>query len=222
MTMKIGSHVVNPALIVVDMQNGFVSEGGSYDVLGMDTSQYQKVIPKIQELMKLCRDAKIPIFHTQAVREESGIDLLTRTHKMLPKSREERIKKRPICVRGKWDAKIIDELSPSREDHVVVKRRDSAFQDTEMEVWLRSLLIDTLIFCGIDTSICVETSLRDAFNHGYDVMLISDATASGVKSHYDSTIEIIRDCYGVIMNVEELSMWLIRADAQAGRSQVIS
>jgi ureidoacrylate peracid hydrolase len=65
MTMKIGSHVINPALIVVDMQNGFVSEGGSYDVLGMDTSQYQKVIPKIQELMKLCRDAKIPIFHTQ-------------------------------------------------------------------------------------------------------------------------------------------------------------
>src|SRR3712207_8567675 len=60
----------------------------------------------------------------------------------------------------------------------------------------RSLNIDTLIFCGIDTSICVETSLRDAFNIGYDVVLISDATASNNKKHYESTLENVKGYYG--------------------------
>ena len=101
----------NIALLVIDVQNGFVSDGGSYDLLGMNVSNYQKVVPKIKELIDLCRKFKIPIFYTQAVREASGIDLLTKTHRILPVSREERIKKRPICVRGTWDSKILEEIS---------------------------------------------------------------------------------------------------------------
>jgi ureidoacrylate peracid hydrolase len=134
----------------------------------------------------------------------SGIDLLTKTHKILPKSREERIKRRPICVRGTWDAKIVNEVKPTNKDHIVIKRRDSAFQDTETEVWLNSLKINTLIFCGIDTSICVETSLRDGFNKGYDVILISDATASANIRHYKTTIEHVKEYYGLVMKVNEL------------------
>jgi ureidoacrylate peracid hydrolase len=202
--VKINKHDVNPALLVIDMQNGFVSKGGSYDLMGIDTSTYLKIVPNIKSLIHVCRSSKIPIFFTQAVREGSGIDLLTRTHRILPKSREERIKMRPICVRGTWDADIVDELSPLTQDHVVIKRRDSAFQDTEIEVWLRSFGIDALIFAGIDTSICVESSLRDAFNHGYDIILISDATASSVGKNYNSTMDNVRDYYGLVMNLEEL------------------
>ena len=194
----------NFALIVIDVQNGFVSKNGSYDLLGINVSNYQKVIPKIKNLILLCRDLKIPIFYTQAVREGSGIDLLTKTHKILPKSRSERIKKRPICVRGTWDARIIEQIKPSQKDHVVIKRRDSAFQDTETEVWLRSLNVNTLIFCGIDTSICVETSLRDGFNRGYDVILVSDCTASTNNKHYQTTIEHVKEYYGIVMTMKEL------------------
>jgi ureidoacrylate peracid hydrolase len=59
-----------------------------------------------------------------------------------------------------------------------------------------------LVFTGIDTSICVETSLRDGFNIGYDVALISDATASGFEEHYKTTLERVRDYYGMVMNIE--------------------
>ena len=203
--IKINDFTINPALLVIDVQNGFVSKGGSYDLLGMETSNYMEVIPKICDLIILCKNFSIPIFYTQAVRESSGIDLLTRSHKILPKSREERIKKKPICVRETWDAEIVDEIKPSEGDHVVIKRRDSAFYNTEIGVWLRSLNIDTLIFCGIDTSICVETSLRDAFNIGYDVVLISDATASNNKKHYESTLENVKGYYGIVMDIKELS-----------------
>ncbi|MDQ4013961.1 MAG: cysteine hydrolase [Thermoproteota archaeon] len=72
-----------------------------------------------------------------------------------------------------------------------MKRRDSAFQDTKLRVWLQSVGINTLMFCGVDTSICVETSLRDGFNLGYDVILISDATSLGIKKHYETTLETI-------------------------------
>ncbi|MGI8833067.1 MAG: cysteine hydrolase family protein [Nitrososphaeraceae archaeon] len=206
--MKLRDYDVNPALLVIDVQNGFVSKGGSYDLLGMDTSRYCRVIPKIKELLDLCRDNTIPVFYTQAVRESSGIDLLTRTHQILPKSREERIMKKPICVRGTWDADIVEEVAPIPGDHVVIKRRDSAFHDTEIKVWLSSLGINTLIFSGIDTSICVESSLRDAFNIGYDVVLISDATISSNKKHYESTIDNIKDYYGLVMDLSEFSQYL--------------
>ena len=59
-----------------------------------------------------------------------------------------------------------------------------------------------MVFTGIDTSICVETSLREGFNIGYDVMIISDATASGDKRHYETTLERVRDYYGLVMDIE--------------------
>jgi ureidoacrylate peracid hydrolase len=213
--MNLDGYRINPALVVIDMQNGFVSKGGSYDQLGMSISHYQQVVPKISQLIALCRDAGIPIFYTQAVREQSGIDLLTKVHKILPKSREERIRKKPICVRGTWDADIVDEIKPAPEDHVVVKRRDSAFHDTEIGVWMKSLGVDTLVFCGIDTSICVEASLRDAFNNGYDVILISNATASGSPKHFESTLEIVREYYGLVMDIASFGRCLPQKASRA-------
>ena len=199
--VQLGKYAFNFGLLVVDMQNGFVSKGGSYDLLGMNTEEYRKIIPKTKELIDFCRANLIPVFYTEAIREPSGIDLLTRVHRLLPVTREERLKV-PICVRGTWDAETIDEIKPANSDHVVIKRRDSAFQDTELRVWLQSEGINTLIICGVDTSICVETSLRDAFNIGYDVILISDATASGTSKHYETTLERVRDYYGLVMTVE--------------------
>ena len=139
----------------------------------------------------------------------------------MPKSREERIKKKPICVRETWDAEIVNEIKPAEGDHVVLKRRDSAFHDTEIGVWLRSLNIDTLIFCGIDTSICVETSLRDAFNIGYDVVLISDATASNNKKHYESTLENVKGYYGLVMDMKELFQYLSQSQLSSISNQNI-
>jgi ureidoacrylate peracid hydrolase len=187
------------------MQNGFVSKGGSYDRLGMNTPNYRAIIPKLKDLIEFCRSKDIPVFYTEAVKEASGIDLLTHIHNFLPKSRQERLKI-PICVRGTWDGVTIDELKPNEHDPVVIKRRDSAFQDTEMRVWLESIGVNLLVFTGIDTSICVETSLRDGFNIGYDVMIISDATASGDQRHYQTTLERVRDYYGIVMDSERFKL----------------
>jgi ureidoacrylate peracid hydrolase len=210
--MNIENYEVTPAILVIDMQNGFAAKGGSYDDLGIEISIYRDVIDKVQYLVNTCRRLKIPVFYTQAVREPSGIDLLTKTHKILPKSREERIKKRPICIRGTWDARIIDELKPANTDHIVIKRRDSAFQDTEIEVWLKSIKVDTLVFCGIDTAVSVESSLRDGFNRGYDVILISDATISISKKKHESTLDNVKEYYGLVMDSKEFIHYVQKSE----------
>ncbi len=182
------------------MQNGFVSKGGSYDLIGMNTPNYREIIPKIKDLIEFCRSMGIPVFYNEAVKEASGIDMLTKIHNFLPKSRQERLNA-PICIRGTWDGITIGELKPKENDPVVIKRRDSAFQDIELRIWRKSAGINLLVFEGIDTSICVETSLREGFNIGYNVMLISGATASGDKRHYETTLERVRDYHGLVMDI---------------------
>jgi len=200
-----------PALVVIDMQNGFVAKGGSYDKIGYNTTLYREIIPKIKDLIEFCRSMGIPVFYTEAVKENSGIDILTNVHNILPKSRQERLKV-PICVRGTWDGVTIDELKPKEKDPVVLKRRDSAFQDTDFRIMLQSQSINFLVFTGIDTSICVETSLREGFNTGYDVAIISDAPASGDKRHYETTLERVRDYYGIVMDTEKFKETITRLD----------
>ncbi len=97
---------------------------------------------------------------------------------------------------------------PKEDDYVIIKRRDSAFLDTELRMWLQSFGINVLVFCGVDTSICVETSLRDAFNLGYDIILISDATASGSNSHYETTLARVSDYYGLQMSYDRFAHML--------------
>ena len=63
--------------------------------------------------------------------------------------------------------------------------------------------MDTLIFCGIDTAVRVESSLRDGFNRGYDVILISDATASISKKKYESTLDNVKGYYGLVMDSKD-------------------
>jgi ureidoacrylate peracid hydrolase len=143
--LKIGRNPVNFGLIVVDMQNGFVSKGGSHYNLDMNVGNYQRFIPQVKELVGICRDEDIPIFYTEAMREPSGVDLLLNIHNIKQKDTN-------MCS-GTWDAQTIDKIKPTEKDHVISKRRDSAFQDTELRVWLQSIGVNTLIFCGIDKSI---------------------------------------------------------------------
>ncbi len=194
----------HPALVVIDMQNGLCAHEGSYEKFGADISVYRKIIPNVKKIVDACHKLHVPVFYTQQVREASGIDLLTRRHRIIPRRRLEFIEGNPSCVRGTWDAAIIDELMPTEDDHIVVKRRDSAFQDTEFELWLKSTGADTIIFTGIDTCICVENSVREGFNKGYDVILVEDAVASSWQELHKATLEKVRGSFGLVLTTERL------------------
>ena len=202
---------MRPVLMIIDMQNGFCHPKGSFGKMGFDYAAYRSVIPAIQDVLNYFRARRLPIYFTRAIREVSGIDCLDRTHKILPRSRRERIQHVPLCIRGSWDAEIIEELTHRTAEHreyIVEKRRDSAFQDTELGLWLRSLRVDTIVFTGIDSYICVESTLRDAFNRRYDVLLAEDAVASTRKDLHDATIESVRSAFGLVMTTPGLKEFL--------------
>jgi len=194
----------HPALVIIDMQNSFCAQGGSYEKFGADINIYRKIIPNVKKILDVCHELRVPVFYTQQVREASGIDLLTRMHHIIPRRRLEFIEKIRSCVRGTWDAEIVAELTPTENDHIVVKRRDSAFQDTEFELWLKSVGADTVIYTGIDTCICVENSLREGFNRGYDVVLVEDAVASSWQELHKATLEKVKGSFGLVLTTEQL------------------
>ena len=205
--VRIKQSVFRPALLVIDMQNGYCTSGGSYEkyggTIGADLGVYRQIIPNIARLIAISRELKLPIFYTQQVREQSGIDLFTKLHRIIPERRAEFLRI-PAVVRGTWDAEIIDELQPTIDDHIIIKRRDSAFQDTELDLWLRSSYVDTVICTGVDTAICVENTLEDAFNIGYDIILIEDATASSWQKIGQASIRKVAGSYGWVVATDRL------------------
>lgn len=191
---------IKPALFVVDVQNGFMSPGGSYDKMKYNIKEYRKIIEPLKQTIRQVRTLKIPILFSKAVREASGIDTTDHLHKILPTKRRERIRRNPLCVRDSWESDFIEEVKVDpKKDYVIEKRRDSAFRGTELEIWLNALKIDTLIFTGIDTAVCVESTLRDAFNIGYDVILLSDVTSSLTPQFYDTSLAEVREHFGLVM-----------------------
>ena len=199
--------IFRPALLVIDMQNGYCTSGGSYEeygrTIGADLGTYRQIIPNIAKLIAISHELKLPIFYTQQVREQSGIDLFTKLHRIIPERRAEFLRI-PAVIRGTWDAEIIDELRPTIDDHIIIKRRDSAFQDTELDLWLRSTYVDTVICTGVDTAICVENTLEDAFNTGYDVILVEDATASSWQNIGQASIRKVAGSYGWVVTTDRL------------------
>ena len=90
-----------------------------------------------------------------------------------------------------------------------MKRNDSIFYNTDLHTRLKNIGIDTLFFCGIDTSICVESSIRDGFNLGFDVVMISDATAVMDNESYMETLHDIELYYGLVMETKNLFSSLV-------------
>jgi len=201
------THLFHPALLVIDMQNSYCTPEGSYEkygpTIGADIDAYRNIIPNITRLLAACRELEVPVFYSQQVREESGIDLFTKLHYIIPERRAEYLRI-PACIVGTWDAAILDELKPAKGEHVVVKRRDSAFQDTELDLWLRSIRVDTIICTGVDTIICVDNTLMDGFNMGYDVILVEDGTASSWPEIGEATMKKIAGSYGWVLTTDKL------------------
>ncbi|MEQ9618544.1 MAG: isochorismatase family cysteine hydrolase [Deltaproteobacteria bacterium] len=195
---------IRPVLLVVDMQNGFCGIGGSFDKFGFNIKPYRDIIPNLQTIIGFMRRKGIPVYYAKAIREASGLDLLDRVHKIIPESRREKLDDMHLCIKDTWDADVIDEIYPEPDDYIVEKRRDSVFQDTEFELWLRSFGADTIIFTGIDAYICVESSVRDAFNKGYDVIVLDDCVASREEKLQLASLMQISEAYGWVMSSQKL------------------
>ncbi len=169
------------AVVVVDMQNAFASKGGMFDVVGQDISGAKSVIDNIKKILPTARSAGAKVIYLKMGYapdlSDSGGPSSPNWHKefalvMMNKKPEY---KGEFLIRGTWDQAIVDELKPKEKDIVIEKSRYSGFRGTRLDVVLKTYNIKYLVFTGIATNVCVESTLRDAFFLDYWPIIVSDA-----------------------------------------------
>ena len=205
------------AIIVVDMQNDFGTKGGMFDRAGIDISMVQRVVVPTARVLAAGRKANIKVVYLKMAYRPDLSDLgepdspNRRLHERMhvgmtmraPNGAESR-----ILVRDTWNADIVDELRPESADTVIYKSRFSGFYQTELDNKLKSMGIQYLIFTGCTTSVCVESTIRDAMFRDYSPVLLEDCTAEPLgyglpRSNQEASLLLIQLVLGWVSSSDQ-------------------
>lgn len=167
------------AVLVVDMVNDFCTDGGTM------------VLPNTESLYS-------PQAEVLAAARNRGAKVLyvSDSHRQDIKADREFLKRSPHCIENSWGSKIIEQLTPASGDLFVVKRRYSGFFQTDLDLTLRDLQIESLIVMGVVTNICVRSTVHDAFFLGYRVVVPQDCVAATGPREQDSSLYDIGTHFG--------------------------
>lgn len=193
------------ALLVVDMQNSYLEPEGALAKMGLDYLRLRAAAPGCQRLVAAARKAGIPVIHTQYVFQPDFKDGGLLTSEIMPE-----LKDTALCAKGTWDAEFWDGLKPMPNEAVIEKNRCSAFYSTQLESFLRSMRIENLVVCGVTTSMCVESTVRDAAQRDFRCFLARDATGEVVQDRYDGALKTMGFLFAKVMTVNEiLDSWKV-------------
>lgn len=198
------------AVIVIDMQNAYASPGGYLDLAGFDISGAQKVIDNSRGVLEVARRAGLPVIYFQNGWDpdyvEAGGPGSPNWHKS---NALKTMRARPelhgqLLARGGWDYEIVDALKPEPGDIVLHKTRYSGFFNSQLDSVLRSRGIRNLIFVGIATNVCVESTLRDGFFLEYFGVVLEDAThQAGPEFVQQAALYNIETFFGWVSSVAD-------------------
>ena len=188
------------ALIVIDMQRDFIEPGGFGAALGNDVSLLQAAVAPTRVLLDAWRRLGWPVLHT---RESHAADLSD-----CPPSKRDRGQPTlrigdagpmgRLLVRGEPGCAIVPALTPQPGEPVIDKPGKGAFHATDLQATLEQLGVTQLVFAGVTTEVCVQTTMREANDRGYDCLLVEDATASYFPAFKAQTIEMIVAQGGIV------------------------
>lgn len=188
------------AILVIDMLNEFCKPGGAMVLPG-----YEELLEPQTALIKAGRKAGVPIV------------FIKDTHRPNMRREREFAKRTPHCLEGEWGAQIISELEPQANDIFVVKRRYSGFFNTDLDLTLKDLEIDTLVVIGVVTNICVRSTVHDAFFLGYNVVVPEDCVAATGPREQISTLYDISTHFGTVTDSRQVIAGLLEGTAVVNR-----
>lgn len=190
------------ALVVVDMQNDYCDPNGAAARNGQSVAMAQAMTPTLERFLSEARSAGVPVIFVRMAQTDDTKSEVYREQRMRRGSEV------PICDEGTWGADFYG-VHPEAGEPVITKHRYSAFIGTDLDLILRSRGIRSLMFTGVATNVCVESSARDAFMLDYYVVFIGDCSACsyGPETH-SQTLANIQRHYGVVASAEEvLQCW---------------
>ncbi len=187
------------ALVIIDMQRDFVDPGGFGEALGNDVSLLRKAIAPTRKVLDAARHREMLVIHT---REGHRPDLSD-----LPASKKLRGRLKNgigdpgpmgrILVRGEYGHDIIDELRPAPGEPVVDKPGKGAFYATDLDSMLHNRGIRQLVVCGVTTEVCVNTTVREANDRGYDCLVLEDCVGSYFPEFQAAALAMIKAQGGI-------------------------
>jgi len=182
------------ALVIIDMQRDFVEPGGFGETLGNDVSLLQAIVPACAAVLQAWRAAGGVVVHTREAHRPDLSDCppakrlrgnpSLRIGDLGPMGR--------ILIAGEPGNQIIDALAPAPGELVIDKPGKGAFYATGLHERLQALGVTQLVFMGVTTEVCVQTSMREANDRGYDALLLEDCTESYFPHFKAAAIEMIR------------------------------
>ena len=205
------------AVLVVDMQNDFGAEGGMFHRAGIDISPIRRAVAPTAAVLRAARRVGIKVIYLKMEHREdlsdAGAEDAPHRIKHLPLAVGEPVPtpdgEGRILIRDTWNTRIVDELAPEQGDIVVSKHRYSGFYQTDLDAILKTLGVTYLIVTGCTTSVCVESTVRDAMYRDYTCILLEDCTAEPVgqglpRSNHEASLLVIRTLFGWISTSAEL------------------
>ena len=189
---KFDGHTI--ALIVIDMQRDFAEPGGFGASLGNDVSRIGAIVPTVKKLIEGFRRAKLSVIHTMECHPPDLSDCppakrnrgnpTLRIGDVGPMGR--------VLIAGEPGTAIISELAPLPNEIVIKKPGKGAFYATRLDDELKLHGITHLVFAGVTTEVCVQTTMREANDRGYYCLLAADATESYFAEFKAAAIDMIR------------------------------
>ena len=182
------------ALIVVDMQKGFIEKGAF-----LELEAARNMIPTLQKLISVCRENAIPIVYTRMSHQ-----FIKST--VYPELWPDHFNKdgSAILVPGSREFELVDELELTDEDLIVDKDRYSAFFGTKLDIILKEKGIQNVIITGLASNVCCESTARDAFFLNYRVIFLDDCNATLNDEMHRGAVENIKLVFGYVLNSQEL------------------
>ncbi|GAQ79545.1 isochorismatase hydrolase [Klebsormidium nitens] len=184
------------ALVMIDMQRDFVEEGGFGSTLGNNVKLLQAIVPTVRMILDTFREFGMPIVHTLEAHypDLSDAPLAKLTRGQLPVGLrigdEGEIGGR-ILVRNEEGNGIVDENAPAPNEKAIHKPGKGAFYQTDIYEFLLSKGVTHLLFGGVTTEVCVQTTMREACDRGFECLMVTDATESYFPEFKSSTLEIL-------------------------------
>jgi ureidoacrylate peracid hydrolase len=192
----------NTAVLVVDMQNDFGSKGGMFDRAGIDISGIPKAVEPTAKVLAAARKAGVKTIYLKMgykpdLSDLGALDSVNRVRHLragvgqkviAPNGKESR-----ILIRDTWNTDIVPELKPQPGDDVIYKTRFSGFFETDLDARLKKLGMKYLVITGCSTSICVDSTVRDAMFRDYLCILLADCMSEPIghglpRSNHDASL----------------------------------
>lgn len=194
------------ALVIIDMQNDFCSDGGWISSMGIDFAAARELVQPINRAAKAMRAKKVPVLWVNwGVRQDRANLMPSTQHPFNPHGggpglageRAEGNHRYNVLEKDSWGAELVHGLKREVTDIWVDKHRISGFWDTPLDSILRNLNVSTLIFAGINADHCVYATLMDANFHGYDTIMLEDCIATTSPDFcLAATLHNVRFCFG--------------------------